>query len=970
MAKSDAEINLKVNMPPPTGPGVKEIYDQLKKMADATKASLVSMRGEAADSTAAVRVLHDRIKALGSPELLKQMESLFSEGLSTAGTLDRQGNAILRDLEEFIRRVEKVFAAYNSGKISEADAVKYLKQPGTGIAMAQEKTSSLGSSIAITTNDLGQSGFATLEEDVDKIERFNAMNSEAVKNAEDMALHYREVGAAIKDEIALIDRSVPGWEKKLVLLTRTQQEYQKLENEANKRVTSLDAERDRVLQLVSVASQGEKERTKANDALAKAETNVKNVEGELASLRAKENVLISKYQEDLQKQNEAEARAAKQAIQRAEQDEKIREKELFQTQLLGKSKLELARIISELNKQRKAAADAGDSVALKKLEMQLQVTRSAMRQASMQANITRMMFMQQAQTASRLAGNIDTLTTGVSDLSDTSKLGQANITGMASSLMDLWFAMKAGMGPVGWIMMALQGVQTLIREYSKTTNVSVEQEKKLADSRKTTVETYKKIKEIIDDANRKVATANMLRDIDATYKAIADNVKNSYENIRNSYEIEEKRRTLLDNNLKTERQLTKLELDKQRITGKITEAEYAEGLAKYDFEAAQKQNDLTLEKAESAAKAASDALEIAQKEEDEASKDLANQTINRGQFSAPKEAIDLAQKEEEGAKDAMENQAFRVNYMYEQAKKLKDKADSLPNGVEKAAASVAYEYVRAKYEPQRKHLEDLIEEYESKKSLREALTDGHDVQHYLALQEEANAMYEAAKQRLETAEKELEKQKEANKQAQKNLADATEIHGETLKTMTIVHESEQSVRDTTKQEEKTEKGRKEKLDEITKDYQKKSIAELVDLKTDIKDLRSKEDIAAGSSQWELYQGYIKNVNDEIKSRKKAQKEMMTAAKVEAQNERTTKKFAAINMDSVFAAIRDGKIEIKTEEGIEEVKVLGEALKKAFAAKNSVLIEYLLTIAAEAEKNEKNHTKARNEIAKLRRKYAK
>lgn len=108
--------------------------------------------------------------------------------------------------------------------------------------------------------------------------------------------------------------------------------------------------------------------------------------------------------------------------------------------------------IERLNVARKAAAQIADTATYQKLTAQYKQAKAALEQLNAQTTISRAAMAGQAQ--SGLAAG-----SALTGLATSAREGQINISGMVSQVIALGAALKAGLGPIGWIMIALQGLQ-------------------------------------------------------------------------------------------------------------------------------------------------------------------------------------------------------------------------------------------------------------------------------------------------------------------------------------------------------------------------------------------------------------------------------------------------------------------------------------------------------------------------------
>ena len=130
-----------------------------------------------------------------------------------------------------------------------------------------------------------------------------------------------------------------------------------------------------------------------------------------------------------------------------------------QMALEAKGRAGLIKELERLGQARARAAKAGDVQAFKQLEAQMTKTRQAFARMNQGLEISRLGMMGQMQVAMGAMGAIQSLGNEV-------KSGSVSLMGMANAVYALGAAIKAGMGPVGWMMMAIQGLSMAWDWYS------------------------------------------------------------------------------------------------------------------------------------------------------------------------------------------------------------------------------------------------------------------------------------------------------------------------------------------------------------------------------------------------------------------------------------------------------------------------------------------------------------------------
>lgn len=176
----------------------------------------------------------------------------------------------------------------------------------------------------------------------------------------------------------------------------------------------------------------------------------RQVEAELAAAQAAEGSTVGA-------DRQAQARLRGAAAAQAEGDRAAALTQAMRLESMGKRALiaELQRLAAA----RKAAAAAGQSDAYRQLTEQYRQAKAALEQLNTQGSLNRIALMGQAQAGLQFAQGLESLSSQVAQ-------GSGNLAGMATQAMALGLALKAGLGPVGWMMAALQGLSMLWSHFS------------------------------------------------------------------------------------------------------------------------------------------------------------------------------------------------------------------------------------------------------------------------------------------------------------------------------------------------------------------------------------------------------------------------------------------------------------------------------------------------------------------------
>lgn len=304
------------------------------------------------------------------------------------------------------------------------------------------------------------------------------------------------------------------------------------------------------------------------------------LERSIAAQREQLNAL-RETTEELKKQQQAksaEERERERSIAIREREAKAEEEADFKLKLAGKSRLELSKIYKELAQNAKKASEAQDYEAAAKYERQMQIVNQTLRKVNTSARIANIALMQQAQAAQRIGQNLETLTKGFTGLGEALEKGELNLTGMGSAFISLMRDFKAGLGPIGWVMLALQGLQALWNSYAKSRQ---EAERIRAESEKATLEIlntektlYEELKTSRAEYEAQVALSVALKELNTGYESVKNNIKDSIALIEQATQAEMVRLSVVKTKEEYQRIKERYELGRAYRRGDITEEEY------------------------------------------------------------------------------------------------------------------------------------------------------------------------------------------------------------------------------------------------------------------------------------------------------------------------------------------------------------------------------------------------------------
>lgn len=965
MSKSDAEISLKVNMPPPRS--FEQMLHAFERISKGVQESMRDVGGSVQEVSEAARILKDRAAATGSESVQRVVAAGFSQTeLDEAANMDKQAEKIRVNFGKLEDKVYALKQAYEAGIISEEEAAKKMEYFVRVAQKADEASSSLVYNLHTVEGDLRE--LAQMDDVLGVFDALRTKMDDVSGGAKILAANLTKQADALAEQREALDTSAPGYEQMAAALSKEENELRK----ASAAALDLGANAEKSFRKAKESFQGYAGGTEET---AKLMADIQNRQGQMESLERKLQALqadaanreqqrLAKKEIEAEKEIELSKRKEEQEKKAALAQQQRQEADMYRTELLGKTKLELAAIIKRLNADMVAAGKAEDWATLDTLKQKMSIARSAMRNASMQANITRMTFMQQAATAGRLSTNVSTLADGFGALSEGAKNGQLNLTGMASSLMDLWFTMKAGMGPIGWMMMGLQGIQSMANSYIRNSNAI-----KKAEEDKSAV-----LKNVAD-AYQSIETAQKNSELNKTYNAEVQTLKEKYEDIRatlktslelidKSTQAEIRRLSIAGEEEQLQRALNKMELSRLLEAGEISKAEYEESLLNMDYAAA-------LSGAAKKTEAAKIKEQAAWRKEIDA----------EGYAKTAEAEAKAARKRQEavGINEERYNELLRQRTALEQKLldlKLNEKqylAQESGFDLGKGLTEVFGAGVELLYDVNRptETFEQVSSAYvDMNKALNEALrgitNELNDVAGRLGTgrfgdfnEVETGNAIKLLNQQAQQAEAFAKELKEEHKNAIKNRKEAQEEAN-------LLAEEESRVKDAKKREfdaqkenmkarsaaEKKRKKREERMEKMLEDVDNLTLSELKTMRANAKKQAAR--FGKGTTPSKQYEAYIERISEEIRSRRKTISEVETAAEAEIQSRAGSNKALSkyskllnkVDFKGLSGVLDDGSISET------ELKLLQREWIDAVKARNATAMAFIQKIIQDAAESKR------------------
>ena len=371
-------------------------------------------------------------------------------------------------------------------------------------------------------------------------------------------------------------------------------------------VAALGQHYKELAQSLSVAAEAAARYKAADGGMKETDERINKLVAENAALMDRLSAVQAEYMAMVQGNAEREReRVLREAnVQAVEKEKVATTDETYQMQLATMSKRQLVEEIRRLAQARKAAAAAGNEYDYKAYGEYLKIARQELRKMNQEQQVNKIAFLQQAQVAQQMGANLRTITDGVMNFSESMENGTLNLTGMASAVISLSRAIKAGLYPLGWALAAVEALTLAWNWYAKS-----QQEAKKADE-----EREKKARDLATAFNDAAEAVNALAEKEAELGKLED-LKRAYAGLNE--ELRE-RNKLLDDSLQKlsaelamrakeedfEKTLKKNAIMREFWSGAIDEEERDRRLDALNVEAAEQKRRRTMEKAQAEEKVA------------------------------------------------------------------------------------------------------------------------------------------------------------------------------------------------------------------------------------------------------------------------------------------------------------------------------------------------------------------------------
>lgn len=439
---------------------------KLMKANEATIAENDKMLTAAAESQERVqevaRGLISAVEELGDPTLKQYVAGLFAGGIENAAQMVKKVQELQRENQVLGRIQEGVLSRLNEQTIPGGGGVEE-QTAGALHALGQFDDRFSASSRGAKGVAANVEGLGMAQDVLNLLQMLKQVNDElrnVYANAAAGRDDAQQRAAGLRDEAAALDEQLPGFEQKRAALLQEAAAYDRIA--ASQEVVRQGAQArladvEKVVKLAgdgrldeagALAQRGQREATK----LAGREQAVDNAQVQLDANKAaaaeKERAAAA---ERLAKERERAEAAAKK--QRAE--EELLNKEM---EFSVMSRQQLAKELQRLTKERAAAAAVKDHVRYELLGRHIMAANRQMERMTRSLQMSKITGMQQVQMAQSVAAGVSQMGAEFANLGESVENGTLSLSGMSSAAIGLGTAIKTGMGPIGWAMLALEAL--------------------------------------------------------------------------------------------------------------------------------------------------------------------------------------------------------------------------------------------------------------------------------------------------------------------------------------------------------------------------------------------------------------------------------------------------------------------------------------------------------------------------------
>lgn len=607
------EIDFKINMPPGPFEDFKKLVEEFKRLYSASKSALSDSAGAAKEIAEAVRIMDERARSTGSSSVIKAARGSFSEGFGMASKLDANYNKLGRGMDVTAGRVNATEAAVLGGQLDAAQGIQLLKKYTADLNKKRSQQGDLDYAMEATQGDLISA--SPLDDTLASYARVATEIRDTKNAAAALKRELREQVDLLAEQREELDMNSATYEQEAAELMKREKAYRSLAAAAEKAENDAAASIQKTQEAFAAYDGSAEAMEKISKATADASANQKKLDDQVTKVAndramaeqkeaASAEKARNKAEEDAKKAAEREeaariraeekARREEAAAARREQreeemarrDAERAEKEAYATSLVTMSKQQLYAELQRVNEERQKAAELNDLEALRKLNMQYAVGRSQMERTNNAMRIQRMLYLQQAQAAKRIAESLGEMAEGISTVGEQAEEGELDLVGLATGAMEMYEQFQAGIGGMQLFMMALQAVQDVMNELAKSEKQMAEAESEYRAAYDDRIDVLNDYKDALQDAEDAAAHEATLEGLQDAYKQLNTETDNYVKNLEKAYKTADRIAARAEAEVEHQRQLRIMSLNQMLTAGTITQEQFDREMINLDQDAA------------------------------------------------------------------------------------------------------------------------------------------------------------------------------------------------------------------------------------------------------------------------------------------------------------------------------------------------------------------------------------------------
>lgn len=433
-----------------------ELLEQFRELVQGTADDLSGMGEEAYGVADAVGLMRERAAKTGNEGLQQVVDGSFSVGAERAAGLGERHGKITAQLERLGDRMREVAGEFEAGELTAGQAVVRLERLVKVAVKARRAVDGLGEAVVQTEQDLMASNALD-----DFLGKFSLVGSEvdgalaAVRRMKDGLL---ENSAALREQQAGLDKSAAGYHQANAALEGYIGSNEVLVRHLQQTERALEAQKAKLAE-VGMNADGSpasvEESAKGLERIAEAyEKQVERIDQAKGKLRV---ALTREAAKDEREVEKAEARAEREA----KAAERVAEKEAVvaaEMRFSMMNKQQLAGAVERLTRARQEAARVNDAKRYAVLTRDLMAANRQMEHVNRGLQMNRIAGAQQVQMAQSVAAGVSQMGSELASFGQNVEEGTVSLQGMSSAAIGLGMAIKTGMGPIGWAMLALESL--------------------------------------------------------------------------------------------------------------------------------------------------------------------------------------------------------------------------------------------------------------------------------------------------------------------------------------------------------------------------------------------------------------------------------------------------------------------------------------------------------------------------------